>query len=333
MAVQQVPVNISEEYYQINMAILESFPRYRPPLDLFVFQEDIGQLLTYAKKGSRLSNEQVEEVRQLCEQGNLFVSRADHPVYSRHIIKQLDLVLLDKHLKEAEIADICLMALEERLKEFFNQPVKPAFDPLFTDLAVLTEYLWLDEHRIKLFMRRLHRGEHSLVHHSLNTLIVGLWLFALPRDPGLSRKEFDQAALGLLLHDAGMVKVPAFITEKTGPLKQEEREKIPGHVLAGAKIMFKLEETAERVREAVMEHHERLDGSGYPQHLKKISRFGQLTAVADAFSAMIQKRPYAEAKEPAAAAKELADERTRFDLAYSGKLLSGIITGSFGKFI
>jgi HD-GYP domain-containing protein (c-di-GMP phosphodiesterase class II) len=54
-------------------------------------------------------------------------------------------------------------------------------------------------------------------------------------------------------------------------------------------------------------------------------------AVADAFSAMIQIRPYAEAKEPLLAARELADARNRFDSSFSGKLLAALASSSFGQ--
>ena len=47
MATTAVPANISEEYYQISEAILDSFPKYRLPLDLFRFKEDIAQLLLF----------------------------------------------------------------------------------------------------------------------------------------------------------------------------------------------------------------------------------------------------------------------------------------------
>ena len=97
---REIPQNINEEYYQISTEILSSFPKYRPPVDLFTFRDDIGVLAPYSRKGVRLSNEQVEEVAQLCSTGDLFVSRTDHPIYSRHIVKQLDLVLQDHNLKE-----------------------------------------------------------------------------------------------------------------------------------------------------------------------------------------------------------------------------------------
>jgi HD-GYP domain-containing protein (c-di-GMP phosphodiesterase class II) len=331
MAALQIPENISEEYYQISEAILSSFSKYRPPLDLYTFNTDIGQLVSYSRKGSRLSNEQVEEVYALCAGGDLYVSRRDHPVYSEHIVKQLDLVLVDQNLKEAEVADICMKALEGRLKDFFEQPVKPVFDLLYADCLVILEYLWADLHRLRLFFRRLHRKDHTLARHSINCFIVGLWLFSSQSSGEMRRKDFDQAGQALLLKDAGMAKVPSFITAKTTPLKSEEREKIFAHPLAGYKLMHKLEQTFDLMRQACLEHHERLDGSGYPQHSKQISSFGRLAAVADAFSAMVQQRPYAAAKEPAEAARELSQDRAGYDSACSGSLLAALLSDSFGK--
>ena len=331
MAVSAVPASISEEYYQISQAILESFPKYRLPLDLFIFKDDIAQLVVYYKKDTRLSNEQVEEIHQLCAEGDLFVSRADHPIYSQHIVKQLDLVLVDQNLKEAEVADIAIRALEMRLEAFFDQPVKPVFDLLYTDVMVVTEYIWNDLHRVRLFLRRLHKGEYSLARHSINSFSLGLWLLMSPKNDEIRRKDFDQAALALLLHDVGMAKIPAFITGKTTPLKAEEKEKIPPHSLAGYKIMHKLDQCYDAMRQATLEHHERLDGSGYPQRSKTISTFGKLVAVVDAFSAMIQKRPYAEAKDLISAAKELTEAKSRFEFSFSSRILAALISDTFGK--
>jgi len=331
MAGNAVPASISEEYYQVSQAILESFPKYRLPLDLFIFKEEIAQLVVYYKKDTRLSNEQVEEVHQLCADGDLFVSRADHPIYSQHIVKQLDLVLVDQNLKEAEVADIAIRALEMRLEAFFDQPVKPVFDLLYTDVMVVTEYIWNDLYRLGLFVRRLHKGEYSLARHSINSFSLGLWLLMSPKNDEIRRKDFDQAALALLLHDVGMAKIPAFITGKTTPLKAEEKEKILQHSLAGYKIMHKLDQCYDAMRQATLEHHERLDGSGYPQRSKTISTFGKLVAVVDAFSAMIQKRPYAEAKDLISAAKELAEAKSRFEFSFSSRILAALISDTFGK--
>ena len=323
---------ISENYYQIGEAVLSSFPKYRFPVDLYLLQEDVVQLIPYYKKENRISNEQQEEIQKYCKEGLLFVARSDHPIYSQHIVKQLDLVLLDQNLKEAEAADIFIRALTIKLNDFFDQPVKPVFDQLHEDCLVFTEYLWNDHHKIRLFMRRLNKGTHSLAAHTLNTLVVGLWLLIHLKGKELTRKELDLYAIAFLLHDAGMTKVPPFVLSKTTPLKPEERDKIPNHVLAGTQIIQKMEMIYDEVKLACLEHHERLDGSGYPQKANsaKMSYVGSLCAVADSFAAMIQKRNYADAKEPLAAAKELMEDM-RYDRTFSSTLYTALVTNAFGQ--
>jgi len=324
-----IPDNIEEEYYQIAKAILESFPKYRPPLDLFEFREDVARLQSFCRKGDRLSNENVERVHELCAEGNLFVSRADHPIYSKHIIKQLDLVLVDRHLKDGEVADVITRALGIKAEEFFEQPVKPAFETLYKDILVFTEYLWADKHRTRLFMRRLNR-DHTLANHSVNTLLVGMWLL-LETKKETSRRELDKCALALLLHDLGMAKLPPFLLTKAGPLKLDERDKIVTHPLLGAKTIHKIGFAFEEMKQAMLEHHERLDGSGYPQKTTgdHISKFGKLVAVADSFSAMITKRNYAESIEPQQAAAMLLQDKKRYDEKYTSALNTAYVTGVF----
>jgi|GEM_PF-209070 len=322
-----VPDNISEEYYQISPDILNSFSKYRPPVDLFQFRDDIKQLYPFSRKGQRLTNEQVEQVQVLCAEQELFVSRTDHPIYSEHIVKQVDLVLLDGNLKDGEVADIIIRALNMRLTDFFDQPLMPAFEVLYRDLMVFTEYLTQDKHKIKLFMRRLYT-EHSLPNHSVNCLLVGIWLFLNGYAASdYKRRHIDRCALGLLLHDFGMSKVPPFIVAKTSGLKPEERDKILLHPLAGLKSLHKLNLGFDELNQAIMEHHERLDGTGYPQKLKELSKFGALVAVVDSFCAMITKRPYAEAKDQQTAARELAGDR-RYNGALLTPLANAYLTGA-----
>ncbi|MDD4702498.1 MAG: HD domain-containing protein [Desulfovibrio sp.] len=329
---KEVPQNINEEYYQISREILSSFPKYRPPVDLFSFRDDIMVLAPYCKKETRLTNEQVEEVVRLCDEGDLFVARSDHHIYSRHIVKQLDLVLQDKNLKEAEITDICIRALYLRYTEFNSQPIKPLFEPLYRDVMVITEYLWQDKHRINTFMRRLFR-KYQPARHAINSMSIGLWLW-MQTGGEYRRKDLDRMALAFLLHDIGMSKVPAFLLNRPGPLKAEEREKVVPHPLVGIKLMHKMDVSFEELVRACYEHHERNDGSGYPQRLKahQISRVGRITAIADSFSAMICHKPYGEAREPLAAAKELAGD-ARYDGELTNLLLTGFVSGNVGPMV
>ncbi|MBA4356103.1 MAG: HD domain-containing phosphohydrolase [Humidesulfovibrio sp.] len=299
-----IPDALDEEYYQVNLDILESFSKYRPPLDLFRFQEDVARIMPFCRGGERLSNEQVEVLAQLVEAGLVFVSRADHPIYVKHISYQLDLVLVDKNLHETEIADIFTQALTRRLAEFFDQPVPMVLARLWTDIMVLTEYLYHDIHRIRALARRLHQT-HSLENHSFNTAILGLAIHAKAKSVqyeagDIKRKVFDHLTAGLFLHDLGMSKIPAFIREKAKPLTPDERGKLQRHPQVGYEMLSKLDLRFPEVEECVTDHHERITGSGYPQKKQGIALgdVGRLCALADSYCAMTVKRVYAEAQEP-----------------------------------
>jgi hypothetical protein len=300
-------------------------------VDLFQFREDIAQLYPLFRKGQRLANEQIEQVQQLCNEGGLFVSRSDHPIYVEHIAHQADLVLVDANLKESEIADILLRALALRLTAFFEQPVPAVFESLYKDVMVLTEYVSGDAFRTRLFMRRLFTGEADLVRHAINALSVGLWLY-MTITKEIKRRALDRVSLGLLLMDAGVTKLPTFILNKPMPLKQDEWDKITVHPQAGLKMMAKLNLSFDELNLAIAQHHERLDGSGYPQKLKgnAISPVGRLAAVADSFAAMITVRPHTKAMAPHEAAQSLAQDRTRYDVQYTVPLNNAYLTKEFG---
>ncbi|WP_207261684.1 HD domain-containing phosphohydrolase [Desulfovibrio sp. Huiquan2017] len=310
-----IPDGLNEEYYQVSADILGSFNKYRPPLNIFTFKEDVARVIPYYKVGGRLSNDQVAELTDLTNQGLVFVSREDHPVYVKHISYQLDLVLVDGNLKEKEIADIFTQALTRRLAEFFEQPVKAVFDKLWVDLMVLSEYLYSDMSRSRALVRRLHK-EHSLENHSMNSGFLGLALWAKTKEKGFAegvkRPTFDRVLAGLFLHDLGMAKVPLFIRTKDKPLTGEERAKVNGHTKVGFEMLGKLGLRYAEMDQCVTEHHERLNGSGYPLKSVKQEFPGRLTAVADSFCAMVTKRPYAEPMSPVQAATSLAQD-PRYD--------------------
>ncbi|WP_147822212.1 HD-GYP domain-containing protein [Salidesulfovibrio onnuriiensis] len=316
---------LNEEYYQINPDILGSFNKFRPPLNIYRFDEDVARIIPYYKVGGRLSSEQIEELAELTKEGDIFVSRDDHPVYVKHISYQLDLVLVDKNLKEREIADIFTQALTRRCKEFFEQPVPVVFEAFWTDLMVLTEYLFQDIHRSCALARRLTK-EHGLEHHAVNSGFIGLALFGQLRENdfkegGVKRQMFDRLAAGLFLHDLGMTKLPGFIMQKDKPLTTDERQKVNQHPNLGYQMLAKLDLKYPEVEQCVLEHHERVTGSGYPQKIsgQTLSFNGRLCALADSFCAMVGKRPYKQNMTPDEAANKLLSDKA-YDQQMTGVL-------------
>ena len=310
-----VPDGLNEEYYQISPDILQSFNKFRPPLDIFMFKEDVARISAFYKVGGRLSKDQIEQLAGMVKEGLIFVSRKDHPVYVKHIAYQLDLVLIDRNLKESEIADIFIEALTMRVSEFLDQPVPAVMDKLWSDLMVLTEYLWNDPFRIKALTKRLHT-EHTLGQHSVNCGVLALMMFIRMKGDGISssdisRTHFNRLTAGFFLHDMGMSKIPLFIREKPKPLTTDERQKIDKHPLLGYEMLTKLDLKYKEIEACVIEHHERMNGKGYPQKKsgRDISQLGRIIAAVDSYCAMITKRPFAEAIDPLQAATAISQDK------------------------
>ncbi|WP_051617242.1 HD-GYP domain-containing protein [Desulfonatronovibrio hydrogenovorans] len=279
------PENLNEEFYQVSSEILASFPKFRLPLNLYQFKEDIAQLIPYYFADTRLNQDMQKEIARLSREGQLFVARSDHKIYAKHISKQLDLVLVDKKLTTGEIVYIFRHALTERIKEFYEQPVKPALEKLNSDILVLTEYLWQDNHRINSLLGLLHE-EYSMVNLSYNSGILGLAIFIDAQSGGLKRKTLDQLGLGLFTHVLGLTRVPAFILEKKTNLSRDEQSKLTNYPMAGAGIMRKLDVLEETVLNCHLDHKELMNGSGIPRGLKgtEISLAGKITSTVHAYS-------------------------------------------------
>jgi len=120
------------------------------------------------------------------------------------------------------------------------------------------------------------------------------WLATLiAKEMGLSADEVEGVSVAGILHDIGKIVVPSEILSKPGRISEVEFALIKGHSQAGYEIIKNIE-FPWPVREMVLQHHERLDGSGYPLGLKgeQILLGAKILAVADVVEAMSHHRPY-----------------------------------------
>ncbi len=123
---------------------------------------------------------------------------------------------------------------------------------------------------------------------------VGRYARAIARGLGLSPPDQAAVALAGELHDVGKIGVPDELLHKAGPLTPEERCRLLDHTVIGERILAPLLADRPEVLAAVRWHHERMDGSGYPDGLlgHSIPVIPRILAVADAFDAMTSARPY-----------------------------------------
>jgi putative two-component system response regulator len=134
----------------------------------------------------------------------------------------------------------------------------------------------------------------------------------LGRHIGSSDEDVAALARGGFLHDIGKVGIPDAILLKAGRLTPSEYEVMKQHAMIGDRLCGELR-SLRRVRPIVRHHHERLDGSGYPDGLRgdAIPLLAQITAIVDVFDALTTKRPYKDALSAEQAYEELAGEADR----------------------
>jgi HD-GYP domain-containing protein (c-di-GMP phosphodiesterase class II) len=139
------------------------------------------------------------------------------------------------------------------------------------------------------------------VHVCVYSLMIGQAL-------GLSGPDLRQLGVGALLHDVGKV-LCADLCNRPGPLRPEEWARIRQHPIDGFEMLRRHHELPLLAAHVAYQHHERLDGSGYPRGLRdgKILSFARIVAVADVYDAMTADRPHCRAQPPERAMAVLRD--------------------------
>ena len=124
---------------------------------------------------------------------------------------------------------------------------------------------------------------------------------------GYDKETLQELATAGLMFDIGKMKIPDFVMKKP-QLNEDEFEVVKKHAQLGYGILLKTKGITNNMKYSALQHHERLDGSGYPLRLKsgQIHEFAKIIMVCDIFDAMISDRPYRKKVSPFLAAEYLS---------------------------
>ncbi|MFT8321801.1 MAG: HD-GYP domain-containing protein [Bacillus sp. (in: firmicutes)] len=177
----------------------------------------------------------------------------------------------------------------------------------------------------------LSNKEEYVYQHSVAVAVISAYLAEKLHYP---KKERIQIALAGCLSDAGMAKVNPLLLKKTEPLTEEEFKEVKEHTRYSFKMIPEHALLRNEARLSIYQHHERLDGSGYPlgNDAKKIHPFAKIIAVADTFHAMTSERLYRTKRSPFKVLEQLQqDYFGKFDLTILNALSAGIIQYTVGS--
>lgn len=160
--------------------------------------------------------------------------------------------------------------------------------------------------------------------HSVNTTLLAI---VLAMELGYEKKQLQSIAVGTLLHDFGKVFIPKDLLLKPGKLSPKEFNIVQNHPYLGYTYLQKQLNIDPIALSIVLQHHEKVNGFGYPNHLKSrsISPFAKIVAICDVYEALTADRPYRKAVSPSEALELLMGScGTDFDLPMVQSFISRI---------
>ena len=173
-----------------------------------------------------------------------------------------------------------------------------------------------------------------LYSHSINVAILAGGIGVAFED---SEKQLLNLCVSSLLHDLGFMKVPEALIKKPGELNKEEFRQFQKHTSYGLDLLANISDLPESVQEVVYQHHERIDGTGYPEGRKgsEISESAKIVAIVEAYETMTHPRPYRRDKViPYDGVRKVVQEaKSTFETRLVKKFLKFITPYPLGSFV
>ncbi len=180
-------------------------------------------------------------------------------------------------------------------------------------------------------LKQLEASDDYTFQHSLRVSMlasmIGKWL-------GYSKSELYDICEAGLLFDIGKMKIPEFLLNKPDKLDEQEFEMVKKHPQLGYSVLLRTQGVSQDVKFAALQHHERMDGSGYPLRLRsgQIHEFAKIIMVCDVYDAMISDRNYRSKLSPFEAAEYITwNSGSTLDSGICYILLSNLAEYYVGK--
>lgn len=222
----------------------------------------------------------------------LFVSEGDKRFYQHYVDNYLSDIVKDENITSDEKARILVDVARMSIIDVFRDKRQPeSIQQAAVVVANITKFLLGGPDAFLSIFKRDLNG-YYLYSHSIKVCVYAV---ALGRRIGLKNpNKVLELGIGSFFHDVGMGDIPENKFMKPGFLTESDWTFIKRHPHLGGHILGNAKIKSDDVLAVVRQHHEKLDGSGYPWGLKKgnIHPYARLTSIADIFDALTSRRPY-----------------------------------------
>ncbi|MFY9142652.1 HD-GYP domain-containing protein [Sulfuricurvum sp.] len=234
--------------------------------------------------------EKLKVYREPYENGNEII------LHGLHTEEMVDTVSKMSHMLSQingldEKLEVVYSVTSNLLEAIFNKKdEKLPLEAIQESATQLVEHVSIDVKTIHVMLNRM-PTDYTTHNHSTNVAFLSV---ILGKALGLTKEALVEIAFAGLMHDIGKIRIDKEMLLKPGPLDEDEYELVKGHSDAGYGILLDNGITNQKILYGVRFHHEKLDGSGYPQGLrgKMISVFARILGICDVFDALTTKRTF-----------------------------------------
>lgn len=281
-----------------------------PLFDLYI-QND-GEYVLYRHRNLPFDTQTADNLRSNGV-STLYVMGDDEPTLAQYCEQHLTAMLHDERMPMQERASAIVRVAENLGRDIVVDGQADATERSLHMATALTAFVSDEPDSMNRLINSVRDGD-TLEAHSANTSVYAVALARHAPDPTLDLVA-DLAAAGLL-HDTGLTFLPRKILDKPTRLTVSERKQVELHPVTGEQLILQSGGMPETVTRAIRSHHERLDGSGYPDGLRgwAVPWMARAVAIAEVFDSLTSTQPWRERMKPYDALRYmLSDMRSGLD--------------------
>ncbi len=279
--------SIDTGYLPVDMVLLRPGPNR--PFDLY--QRMDGAMVLICAKDYRLPAKRLEDLQEN-RQDTLFVPVEQGPLVSWMAEGMLREVALDEKMTVDRRSAILIGSARTIMSEILANPSAKGAIRRGIALANATVNFMAQEPAALRSMTTLFTKDYCTYTHCVRTCVLGVALFKYVVSPKID--YLRRFGMGMLLHDTGKSLLEHYVLNKPARLTAEEFEHVKGHPILGWQILQGHGVKDDMVKSVALHHHEKLDGSGYPEGLsgRQVSPEARVAAIVDVYDALTSERPY-----------------------------------------
>ena len=279
----------SEKYVRVPKTLLDVLDRTN--VDLFMKHVNKDPFVLYREAGYPLSHDRAKDLARDCDE-HLFVRSRDMTEFSKNLSESLESIVLSGCLEEAREFEVLQFAVANEIEQSLRMVNADSYIAKAKNVGRKISTVVGRDTIVPIDLFNIVRHDFQTFVHVTN---VAAYSVLLARELGIcDENDLEKIAVGGLLHDLGKRHIPQTILQKREALTKRDWELIREHPQRGYEEMCTREDLHHGQLMMSYQHHEHVDGSGYPVGItgEEIHDWAKLLAVVDVFDALTGERPY-----------------------------------------